>query len=49
MNRSKLKRKNDAKAEKSAKGKEEKSKETEALSGYESDEVKINFHRFPRA
>lgn len=49
MNRSKLKRKNYAKADKSDKGKEEKTKETEALSGYESDEVKSTFLQFPRA
>lgn len=43
MNRSKLKRKNEAKTEKIVKEKDEKTKETEALSGYESDEVKIFF------
>lgn len=41
MNRSKLKKKTQSNGEKSEKIIEEKSKEAEALSGYESDEVKF--------
>lgn len=48
MNRAKLKRKNIAEDKKNEKANEEKSKEAETLSGYESDEVNLKITSFAR-